>query len=286
MNKSLKGSLWMVGGVFSLTLMAISGKEISLQIDTFEILFFRSVIGILIVLVVFATKGLFHEINFKQIGTHLKRNIAHFTGQNLWLYALGSITLAEVTSLEFTMPIWIVIFSFFMLNENLNKLRIISIFIGFIGVLIIIRPNIEIINLGVVGAGFSAVAFALTNIYTRKLTKTESTLTIIFFLTSIQLIFGFVTSFIDGKLDLPSSETIPWIVVLGIGGLVAHYCITTALTYAAPSVVAPIDLFRLPLVVLIGIIFYSESGDVYIYVGSLLIVLANWLNIKKANKNE
>ena len=286
MNKSLKGSLWMVGGVFSLTLMAISGKEISLQIDTFEILFFRSVIGILIVLVVFTTKGLFHEINFKQIGTHLKRNIAHFTGQNLWLYALGSITLAEVTSLEFTMPIWIVIFSFFMLNENLNKLRIISIFIGFIGVLIIIRPNIEIINLGVVGAGFSAVAFALTNIYTRKLTKTESTLTIIFFLTSIQLIFGFVTSFIDGKLDLPSSETIPWIVVLGIGGLVAHYCITTALTYAAPSVVAPIDLFRLPLVVLIGIIFYSESGDVYIYVGSLLIVLANWLNIKKANKNE
>ena len=286
MNKSLKGSLWMVGGVFSLTLMAISGKEISLQIDTFEILFFRSVIGILIVLVVFATKGLFHEINFKQIGTHLKRNIAHFTGQNLWLYALGSITLAEVTSLEFTMPIWIVIFSFFMLNENLNKLRIISIFIGFIGVLIIIRPNIEIINLGVVGAGFSAVAFALTNIYTRKLTKTESTLTIIFFLTSIQLIFGFATSFIDGKLDLPSSETIPWIVVLGIGGLVAHYCITTALTYAAPSVVAPIDLFRLPLVVLIGIIFYSESGDVYIYVGSLLIVLANWLNIKKANKNE
>ena len=286
MNKSLKGSLWMVGGVFSLTLMAISGKEISLEIDTFEILFFRSVIGILIVLVVFATKGLFHEINFKQIGTHLKRNIAHFTGQNLWLYALGSITLAEVTSLEFTMPIWIVIFSFFMLNENLNKLRIISIFIGFIGVLIIIRPNIEIINLGVVGAGFSAVAFALTNIYTRKLTKTESTLTIIFFLTSIQLIFGFATSFIDGKLDLPSSETIPWIVVLGIGGLVAHYCITTALTYAAPSVVAPIDLFRLPLVVLIGIIFYSESGDVYIYVGSLLIVLANWLNIKKANKNE
>jgi len=283
MNNSLKGSLWMVGGVFSLTLMAISGKEISLQIDTFEILFFRSVIGILIVLVVFATKGLFHEINFMQIGTHLKRNIAHFTGQNLWLYALGSITLAEVTSLEFTMPIWIVIFSFFMLNENLNKLRIISIFIGFIGVLIIIRPNIEIINLGVVGAGFSAVAFALTNIYTRKLTKTESTLTIIFFLTSMQLVFGFITSFIDGKLDLPSTETIPWIFVLGLGGIVAHYCITTALTYSPPSILAPIDLFRLPLAVLIGIIFYSESGDIYIYIGSSLIVIANWLNLKKAN---
>ena len=273
----------MLGGVFSLTLMAIAGKEISLQIDTFEILFFRSAIGIVIVLVVIVGKGLFHEIKLKGISTHLKRNIAHFTGQNLWLYALGSITLAEVTSLEFTMPIWIILFSFFMLNEKLNKFRIVSIGIGFIGVLIIVRPDIGSFNFGLVAAGISAIAFALTNIYTRKLTKTESTLAIIFFLTFMQLIFGFLTSFIDGKLDLPSSESIPWIAVLGIGGLVAHYCITTALTYASPSVVAPIDLFRLPLVVLIGVIFYSESGDIYIYVGSLLIVIANWLNLKKTH---
>ena len=283
MNDSLKGSFWMVGGVFSLTLMAIAGKEISLQIDTFEILFFRSLIGIVIVLVVIGGKGLFHEINLKQILTHLKRNIAHFTGQNLWLYALGSIALAEVTSLEFTMPIWIIFFSFFMLKEKLNKFRIMSIGIGFIGVLIIVRPDIGSFKLGLVAAGLSAIAFALTNIYTRRLTKTESTFTIIFFLTFMQLIFGFLASFIDGKLDLPSSESIPWIVVLGLGGIVAHYCITTALTYAAPSVLAPIDLFRLPLAILIGIIFYSESGDIYIYAGSILIVIANWINLKKAN---
>ena len=280
----LKGSLWMVGGVFSLTSMAIAGKEIALQIDTFEILFFRSIIGIVIVSIVIAGRGLFHEINLRKLGTHLKRNVAHFTGQNLWLYALGTIPLAEVTSLEFTMPIWIILFSSFMLNENLNKFRIISVAIGFIGVLIIIRPNIGGFNLGLAAAAVSAVAFALTNIYTRRLTKTESTLTILFFLTSIQLVFGFVTSFIDGKLDLPSAESIPWIVVLGLGGLAAHFCITTALSYVSPSVVAPIDLFRLPLAVLIGIIFYSESGDIFIYIGSLLIVIANWLNLKKANQ--
>jgi drug/metabolite transporter (DMT)-like permease len=99
----------------------------------------------------------------------------------------------------------------------------------------------------------------------------------------MQLIFGFITSFFDGKLDLPSAESVPWIFVLGLGGIVAHYCITTALTYATPSLLAPIDLFRLPLAVLIGIIFYSESVDMYIYIGSLLIVIANWLNLKKAN---
>ena len=285
MNESLKGPLWMAGGVFSLALMAIAGKEISLQIDTFEILFFRSVIGIFIVLVVIVRKGLFYEINIKQLRGHLKRNVAHFTGQNLWLYALGTISLAEVTSLEFTMPIWIILFSFFMLNENLNKYRIISVAVGFLGVLIIVRPDLGSFNLGIAAAAFSAVAFALTNIYTRQLTETESTITILFFLTSMQLIFGFLTSLFDGKLDLPSSETIPWIIVLGLGGLVAHFCITTALSYSAPSVVSPIDLLRLPLMVLIGIIFYSESGDIYIYMGSLLIVLANWLNLKKSNQN-
>ena len=97
----------MVGGVFCLTSMAVAGKEISLQIDTFEILFFRSVIGVSIILFFLIKKDLLREINLKEIKTHLKRNIAHFTGQNLWLYSLASITLAEVTSLEFTMPIYI-----------------------------------------------------------------------------------------------------------------------------------------------------------------------------------
>lgn len=273
----------MIGGVFSLTSMAIAGKEISLQIDTFEILFFRSVIGVSIILFFLIRKNLLHEINFKEIRTHLKRNIAHYTGQNLWLYALGSITLAEVTSLEFTMPIWIVLFSFLMLNEELNKYKILSVFIGFIGVLITVRPDIESINLGIIAAAISAIAFALTNIYTRRLTRTESTLTILFFLTTIQLIFGLVTSLLDGKLDLPTEENIAWIVVIGLAGLAAHYCITTALSLAPPTVVAPIDLLRLPIAVLIGVIFYSEPGDTFVYIGAGLIIIANWINLKKAN---
>lgn len=283
MSDTIKGSLWMIGGVFSLTSMAIAGKEISLQIDTFEILFFRSVIGVSIILFFLIRKNLLHEINFKEIRTHLKRNIAHYTGQNLWLYALGSITLAEVTSLEFTMPIWIVLFSFLMLNEELNKYKILSVFIGFIGVLITVRPNVESINLGIIAAAISAIAFALTNIYTRRLTRTESTLTILFFLTTIQLIFGLVTSLLDGKLDLPTEENITWIVVIGLAGLAAHYCITTALSLAPPTVVAPIDLLRLPIAVLIGVIFYSEPGDTFVYIGAGLIIIANWINLKKAN---
>tara|TARA_B100000902_G_scaffold210811_1_gene200478 strand:+ start:3816 stop:4670 length:855 start_codon:yes stop_codon:yes gene_type:complete len=283
MTDTIKGSLWMIGGVFCLTSMAIAGKEISLQIDTFEILFFRSVIGVCIVLFFLIKKNLLHEINLKEIRTHLKRNITHFIGQNLWLYALASITLAEVTSLEFTMPIWIVLFSYLMLDEKLDRYKIISVFIGFVGVLITVRPDIESLNLGLVAAAISAIMFALTNIYTRRLTKTESTLTILFFLTSMQLLFGLITSLLDGKLDMPTNENIVWIVIIGFAGLGAHYCITTALSLAPPTVVAPIDLLRLPIVVLIGVFFYSEQGDIFIYLGAMLIIFANWLNLKKAN---
>jgi len=283
MTDTIKGSLWMIGGVFCLTSMAIAGKEISLQIDTFEILFFRSVIGVCIILFFLVKKNLLREINLKQIRTHLKRNLAHFIGQNLWLYALASITLAEVTSLEFTMPIWIVFFSYLMLNEKLDKYKIISVCIGFVGVLISVRPDIETLNLGLIAAAISAIVFALTNIYTRKLTRTESTLTILFFLTSMQLVFGLITSLLDGQLDIPTNENIFWIVTIGFAGLGAHYCITTALSLAPPTVVAPIDLLRLPIVVLIGVFFYSEQGDIFIYFGASLIIFANWLNLKKAN---
>ena len=283
MTDTIKGSLWMIGGVFCLTSMAIAGKEISLQIDTFELLFFRSVIGVCIILFFLVKKNLLHEINLKEIRTHLKRNLAHFIGQNLWLYALASITLAEVTSLEFTMPIWIVFFSYLMLNEKLDKYKIISVCIGFVGVLITVRPDIETLNLGLIAAAISAIMFALTNIYTRKLTRTESTLTILFFLTSMQLVFGLITSLLDGQLDIPTNENIIWIVTIGFAGLGAHYCITTALSLAPPTVVAPIDLLRLPIVVLIGVFFYSEQGDIFIYFGASLIIFANWLNLKKAN---
>ena len=283
MTDTIKGSLWMVGGVFCLTSMAVAGKEISLQIDTFEILFYRSVIGVSIILFFLIKKKQLHEINLKEIRTHLKRNVAHFTGQNLWLYALAAITLAEVTSLEFTMPIWIVLFSYLMLDEKMDKFKILSVCIGFIGVLITVRPDIESINLGLIAAAISAIVFALTNIYTRRLTRTESTLTILFFLTAMQLIFGLITSLLDGRLDIPTTENIAWIVVIGFAGLGAHYCITTALSLAPPTVVAPIDLLRLPIVVLIGVMFYSEQGDMFIYLGAALIIFANFINLKKAN---
>jgi len=91
-----RAALWMIGAIFSFTSMAIAGRAISGQLDTFEIMFYRSIMGFLIVLAVAKTVGTLGEIDLKHFRLHLLRNIFHFTGQNLWFFALPLIPLAQL----------------------------------------------------------------------------------------------------------------------------------------------------------------------------------------------
>ena len=105
MNPTLRACLWMIGAIGSFTAMAIAGRQVSFALDTFEIMTYRSLLGIVIVCVVAGMTGTWRQINRQQLGLHAVRNVAHFTGQNLWFYALASIPLAQVFALEFTSPI-------------------------------------------------------------------------------------------------------------------------------------------------------------------------------------
>lgn len=274
-----KGCLWMIGGVFSLTSMAVAGKEISFELSTFEIMLYRSIIGFSLILIVCIASNSFKEITTKNIKLHFIRNVAHFTGQNLWFYALAYIPLAQVFALEFTMPIWIIIFSLPLLGEQITKVKVFSVILGFIGILTVTRPDVQTIDWQVGAAALSAIAFALTTILTRKLTDTESVITILFYLTSMQLLFALIVTGYDGVINVPSERTLPWLVLIGFGGLTAHYCITTALSYAPPSIISPIDFARLPLVALIGILFYNEPLDLFVILGGIIIFFANWINL-------
>ena len=106
---------------------------------------------------------------------------------------------------------------------------------------------------------------------------------ILFYLTASQIIFGLVCAGYDGQIAKPSSATLPWLVVIGITGLTAHFCLTKSLTLAPASFVMPIDFARLPLIALIGLTFYSEKVDIYVFVGAILIFTANYINLKGQN---
>ena len=275
----------MVGGIISFTSMAIAGREVSFELDTFEIMLYRSIIGVLVVSIVAKSLGALNQIKTQILKQHFYRNIAHFSGQNLWFYAISVIPLAQVFALEFTMPIWIIIFSSLMLGEKITRIKVTAVLIGFLGILVVARPSIETLNLGIGTAALSAVGFALTSIFTRRLTETESITCILFYLTSMQLIFGLIATGYDGDIMLPSINTAPWLLLIGFAGLTAHFCVTKALSIAPPSVVMPIDFVRLPIIAFVGMIFYNEPLDLFVILGAVLICYANWLNLTKGERS-
>ena len=284
MSNNLKAALWMLGAIASFSAMAVAGRAVSHALDTFEIMTYRSLVGIVVLWVLLTLNGQWRQVTRRSLGTHVIRNAAHFTGQNLWFYAVTAIPLAQVFALEFTSPIWVVLLSPLILGEPLTRLRLMSVLAGFRGILIVARPSPDTISPGLIAAASSAVFFALSVMYTRLLTRTETVLCIMFWLTLMQAVFGIIFSAWDGDMVAPSAQTLPWLVLIGFAGLLAHYCLTSALAIAPATVVVPIDFVRLPTIAIVGMLLYGEALDAWVFVGAAVIFAANYANIWYANR--
>lgn len=279
MNPTLKAALWMTGAIASFSSMAVAGRELSAVHSTFEIMMYRSFVGVMIVSLVLTATGKWQQVSTRSLGLHLTRNSVHFVGQNLWFYAVTAIPLAQVFALEFTQPLWVILLSPLLLGERITAVRLISAVIGFVGILIVARPGATEINAGVITAAMAAVFFALTTIATKRLTRVASIGCIMFWLTSMQAAMGFAASAYDGAVALPTAQTLPWLALVGLAGLLAHFCITNALAIAPATVVIPIDFARLPTIAIVGMILYREPLDIWVMIGAAVIFAGNYLNI-------
>ena len=279
MNPILKAAVWMLGAIASFSTMAVAGREVSFALDTFEIMLFRSAVGVIIVAFAAIAFGTWRQISREQFSLHFFRNIMHFIGQNLWFYAVTVIPLAQVFALEFTSPIWVILLSPLILGERITLVRAVAALMGFLGVLVVTRPDMAGVNVGVTMAASSAIFFAFTIIFTKRLTRTQSITCILFYLTVLQLGFGLITAGYDGDIALPNTETLPWLVLIGVAGLLAHFCITNALAIAPATVVVPIDFVRLPVIAIIGMLVYGEALDLWVLLGAGIIFAGNYLNI-------
>lgn len=280
MNQTFLAALWMIGAIVSFTSMAIAGRAISFELDTFEIMMFRSFIGLAVVVTVASVTGHLKEVNTRNLGLHGIRNLSHFAGQNLWFYAITVIPLAQVFALEFTSPLWAIALSALVLGERITRTRGLAALLGFIGILLVARPTPDSVNIGQLTAALAAIGFAGSAIFTRKLTRTETITCILFYLTLMQAAFGVIAAGYDGDITLPSASSLPWLVLIALAGLVAHFCLTTALKLAPATVVMPIDFVRLPLIAVVGMLLYAEPLDPWVFLGAVVIFSANYLNIR------
>jgi drug/metabolite transporter (DMT)-like permease len=273
-------AIWMVGAIVCFTSLAVAGRELAGELDTFEIMFYRSVLGVGMVVAVAALFRRLHEIRRERLGTHAVRNVFHFTGQNLWFYAITVAPLAQVIAIEFTMPLWAMLLAVVVLGERLTGLRVALALLGFAGILVITRPWEGEIGIGVVTAALAAIGFAGSAVWTRLLTRHESAISIVFWLVVMQSALGLVTAGWDGRIAWPPPAAWPWLWVVAVAGLVAHYCLTRALALAPATVVIPIDFARLPVTALVGLGLYAERLDPFVGLGAAIIFAAAWGSIR------
>lgn len=273
----------MVGAMFSFTAMAVAGRELADTHDTFEIMMYRSFIGVIIVVSLGWFSGTLKTIRPDRLGLHTLRNLAHFAGQNLWFYALIFIPLSQLFAFEFTHPLWVAVLAPIMLGERMTRTRVLAFGLGFVGILIVARPESAPLSFATFAAATCAICFAITTITTKKLGQTETTTCILFWLTVIQGIFGVATAGYDLDIALPQSDSVIWLTVVGVCGLMAHYCITTALKLAPATIVAPLEFLRLPLVAIVAYILYEEPLVAAIFIGAAIVFAANWMNIRAEN---
>ncbi len=270
--------------MISFTLMAIAGRALSGHLDTFEIMFYRSLLGIAIVVAIGWKFGTLGQINAGKMRLHVVRNLCHFFGQNLWLFAVAYIPLSQLFAFEFSTPLWVALFAPFVLNERWTITRVSVVVIGFVGVLIVARPDLAEINGATVAAALCAVGFAGTVLATKLLSRTETVTCILFWLVCLQGLFGLVFAGADGHITMLNSQTWHWTALVGVCGLIAHFCITNALQIAPATVVTPLEFLRLPLIAVIGFWLYDEPLLFSVFVGAFIIFIANLLNLRAESK--
>jgi len=279
-TRPVLAALWMMGSVASFTSMAIAGRQVSFELDTFEIMTYRSLIGIIVVALVISLRRQWTEVSASHLPLHAARNVAHFTGQNLWFYAITTIPLAQVFSLEFTSPLWVLVLSPLILGERLTRARALAALMGFAGILLVARPGAAPVTPGLLAAAACALGFAFTYILTKKLTGLADNATILWWMVVMQAVFGLVCGLADGAMALPSAASWPWLALIGCAGLFAHFCIASALRLAPAIFVMPFDFLRLPVIALVGWALYAEPIGPFVVAGAALILTGNVMNLR------
>ncbi|WP_374645352.1 DMT family transporter [Tabrizicola sp.] len=279
-HRPLAAALWMTGSIAAFTAMAIATRQIGGVHDTFEILAYRSVVGWVLVVAIALVLGRARDFRTDRPGSHVFRSVLHFSGQSLWFWALTVIPLAQVFALEFTSPIWVILLAPIVLGERLTRRKLLAAALGFAGILVVARPDFSALQPGVLAAAAAAIFFAATNMMTKLLTRGESIVTILFWLTLTQTGFGGAAMLADGAVTLPTLATLPWLALIGVSGVTAHLCLTSALSLAPAGTVVPMDFARLPIIAVVGAVFYAEPVEPALFLGAALIFLGIWINLR------
>ena len=270
----------MTGALISFSAMAVSIRELADTLSVMEILAVRSGFGLVVMAGLTAARADLRSTIFtRQLGLHFFRNIVHLGSQYVWATSLLLLPLATVFALEFTAPAWALLLAVPVLGEHMTASRIGAVVLGLMGVLVILRPGLATFQPAALLVLLAALGFANTLIITKKLTRTDTTFAIIFWMNLIQLPLALIASnpLFVAKLGLAQ---LPAVLGVGISGLASHYCLANAFRWGDASVVVPLDSLRLPLIAGVGWWPYGEQLEVCVFTGAALIITGILWNLR------
>jgi drug/metabolite transporter (DMT)-like permease len=280
-SHALRGVLWMLGAVLSFAMMAVAVRELMRHTGILEILALRTLVTLLLVSTIITRRG-FAPLRTRRFPVHAARAVIHLAGQFCWMYAIGALTLATVFAIEFTMPVWTAILAALFLGERLNRGRVAQLALGLIGVAIILRPGLGAFHPAALVMVLGSMFYAGNMVFTKRLSATDSALAVTFWMSAVQMPLTMAAA-APGWVA-PALTDLPWILAIGAGSFAAHYSMTRAMKLADATVVVSIDFIRLPLIAVVGALFYAEPFDPMVIVGAAVIFAGTYYSLSRERR--
>src|SRR3954453_20162163 len=271
-------AMWMAGWLALMLIVVVAGREGIRELNVFQLMEMRTIIGFFLLYPMIRANGGFALLKTARIHMHIARNLIHYGAQLGWFFALTLIPIGQLVAIEFTMPIWTAILAASFLGERMTVWKIAAIVLGVIGVVVIVRPATNHIDPGQLIALAAAVGFGVSVAMVKSLTRTEQTISIMFWMLVVQSAAGLLPALYVWT--WPPTHLWGWGAVIAVCGRFSHYCMARAMLHADATVVIPMDFLRVPLTAAAGWLIYSERLDVFTVLGAALILTGNLLNLK------
>lgn len=270
MTSSFKGILFMCAGVLCLALGDAVSKWLGEDHSPLQIVFFRTLVSLPLIALLAHFGGGLRTLKTRRPRVHLLRGLIYTGTMGFFVWGLTLLPLAEATAIAFVAPMFVTLLSVPLLGERIDRPVLIASLAGFVGVLIVVRPGGEAFQLGSLVMIAAAVCYALMMITARRYGSREHLWAMVFYMTLIPMLLTALT--LPWVWQTPQPEHWPGFLLSGGLGVGATAFITLAFRHAPAAIAAPFDYTAMLWAVLLGWWFWGELPDIWVLVGSLLII--------------
>jgi drug/metabolite transporter (DMT)-like permease len=282
-SDNIRGALLVALGGLLLIMMAAIVKHLVQTLPAYQVLFIRFLAGFLIILPVVFRMG-FKVLCTEKLHYHFARGFYGFMGNLLFFLALIHIALADTVTIQFSRPLFIILIVAFFYGEKVNTARKIITVAGFVGIVMITKPFFGEFNPWVISAVGGAFFASLVVLTVKLLTRTEHTVTIMFYFAAFTTILSLIPAVMTWQ--TPTAIELILMILAGAFGIVGQGIFTHGIGKGETSFVMPFDYLRIVYSFLFGIIWFSEAPGGWSFLGAVIIIIASLYLIKTESKNQ